>query len=78
MAFDLKTTVQPNIERSTPEKKLNRLIDQIEQLKRELAAWENAKSDIQLFLFRAFLNSLNPIYFSKKRVQFWRLNFSCF
>ena len=40
MAFDLKTTVQPNIELSFPEKKLNRLIDQIEQLKRELAEME--------------------------------------
>jgi hypothetical protein len=31
-----------------------------------------------LFLFRAFFNSLNPIYFSKKQLRFQRFNFSCF
>lgn len=69
MAFDLKTTVQPNIERSTPEKKLNRLIDQIEQLKRELAAWENAKSDIQLYSRKRFM----PVYAELHQVLFKQL-----
>lgn len=69
MAFDLKTTVQPNIERSTPEKKLNRLIDQIEQLKRELAAWENAKSDIQLYSRKRFM----PVYAALHEVLFKQL-----
>lgn len=69
MAFDLKTTVQPNIELSLPEKKLNRLIDQIEQLKRELAAWENAKSDIQLYSRKRFM----PVYAELHQVLFKQL-----
>lgn len=69
MAFDLKTTVQPNIELSTPEKKLNRLIDQIEQLKRELAAWENAKSEIQSYCRKHFM----PVYALLHEVLFNQL-----
>jgi chemotaxis protein histidine kinase CheA len=69
MAFDLKTTVQPNIERSTSDKKLNRLIDEIEQLKRELAAWENAKSDIQLYSRKRFM----PVYAELHEVLFKQL-----
>jgi chemotaxis protein histidine kinase CheA len=69
MSFDLKTTVQPNIERSTPEKKLNRLIDQIEQLKRELAAWENAKSEIQSYSRKRFV----PVYAELHDVLFKQL-----
>jgi hypothetical protein len=69
MAFDLKTTVQPNIERSTPEKKLNRLIDQIEQLKWELAAWENAKSEIQSYSLKRFV----PVYAALHDVLFKQL-----
>ena len=69
MSFDLKTTVQPNIELSTPEKKLNRLIDQIEQLKRKLAAWENAKSEIQSYSRKRFV----PVYAELHEVLFKQL-----
>ena len=69
MSFDLKTTVQPNIELSTPEKKLNRLIDQIEQLKRDLAAWENAKSEIQSYSRKHFM----PVYSLLHEVLFNQL-----
>lgn len=69
MSFDLKTTVQPNIELSTPEKKLNSLIDQIEQLKRELAAWENAQSEIQAYSRKHFM----PVYAALHEVLFKQL-----
>ena len=69
MSFDLKTTVQSNIELSTPEKKLNRLIDQIEHLKRELAAWENAQSEIQTYSCKHFM----PVYTELHEVLFKQL-----
>lgn len=69
MSFDLKTMVQPNIELSTPEKKLNRLIDQIEHLKRELAAWENAQSEIQTYSCKHFM----PVYAELHEVLFKQL-----
>lgn len=69
MSFDLKTTIQPNIELSTPEKKLNRLIDQIEQLKRDLAAWENAQSEIQAYSRKHFM----PVYAALHEVLFKQL-----
>ena len=61
--------IQPNIELSTPEKKLNRLIDQIEQLKRDLAAWENAQSEIQLYSRKHFM----PVYAALHEVLFKQL-----
>lgn len=47
MSSALKTTTQPEAKLSPQQKKLNRLIDQIEQQKQELAAWKNAQADIQ-------------------------------
>lgn len=47
MFFDLKTIVQPDAELSPQQKKLNRLIEQIEQQKIQLAAWQKAQAEIQ-------------------------------
>ncbi|MFP6841594.1 MAG: molecular chaperone DnaJ [Acinetobacter sp.] len=47
MFFDLKTIVQPDAELSPQQKKLNRLIEQIEQQKIKLAAWQKAQAEIQ-------------------------------
>lgn len=69
MSFDLKTTIQPNIELSPQEKKLNRLIDQIEQLKRDLAAWKNAQSEIQAYSRKHFM----PVYAALHDVLFKQL-----
>jgi len=47
MSLALKTTAQPEVRLSPQQKKLNRLIERIEQQKQELAAWQNAQADIQ-------------------------------
>ena len=47
MSSALKTTAQPEVQLSPQQKKLNRLIERIEQQKQELAAWQNAQADIQ-------------------------------
>ena len=47
MSSALKTTAQPEAGLSPQQKKLNRLIERIEQQKQELAAWKNAQADIQ-------------------------------
>ena len=47
MSSALKTTAQPEAGLSPQQKKLNRLIERIEQQKQELAAWQNAQADIQ-------------------------------
>lgn len=47
MPFDLKITLQPDAGLSPQQKKLNRLIEQIERQKQELAIWQNAQADIQ-------------------------------
>ena len=47
MFFDLKTIVQPDAELSPQQKKLNRLIEQIEQQKLQLAAWQKVQTEIQ-------------------------------
>ena len=54
MSFDLKTTVQPDVEFSPQQKKLNRLIEKIEQQKIDLAAWEKAQNDIQQYALKPF------------------------
>ena len=47
MSSALKTTAQPEARLSPQQKKLNRLIERIEQQKQELAAWKNAQADSQ-------------------------------
>lgn len=49
MSFDLKITQQPNEAFSPQEKKLNRLIEKIEQQKIDLEIWENAQQEIQQY-----------------------------
>ena len=47
MSYDIKMSQLPKVERSPQQKKLNRLIERIEQQKQELAAWQNAQDNIQ-------------------------------
>ena len=48
MSFDLKLSVQQESQNLSPQqKKLNRLIEQIEQQKIQLAAWQKAQAEIQ-------------------------------
>ena len=69
MTFDLKTTAQPNVEVSPQHKKLNRLIESIEQQKLLLAEWENAKSEIQQYAGQ----KLMPAYHQLNQVLYQQL-----
>lgn len=62
MSFDLKTTVQPDAELSPQQKKLNRLIEKIEQQKTDLAAWEKAQNDIQQHARKTFVPAYNELH----------------
>ena len=46
MLFDLKTMIQPFTALSPQQKKLDRLIDKIEQQKLELKQWQQAEEDL--------------------------------
>ncbi|AYA68030.1 molecular chaperone DnaJ [Acinetobacter sp. WCHA55] len=70
MSSALKTTAQPEVRLSPQQKKLNRLINQIEQQKQELAAWQNAQADIQNYT----RSKLLPIYSELHTVLFEQLN----
>lgn len=67
--FDLKTTVQPHVEVSPQHKKLNRLIERIEQQKVLLATWQNAQSEIQLYAGQ----KLMPAYHQLNQVLYQQL-----
>ena len=62
MSFDLKTTHQTQLEPATPDKKLNRLIDEIEQQKLLLAAWQNAKDEIRTYSQKALMPAYRDLY----------------
>ena len=62
MSFDLKTTVQPDAELSPQQKKLNRLIEKIEQQKIDLAAWEKAQNDIQQHARQTLVPAYNELH----------------
>ena len=62
MSFDLKTTHQTQLEPSTTDKKLNRLIDEIEQQKLLLAAWQNAKDEIRVYSQKALMPAYCELY----------------
>lgn len=47
MSFDLKVSLQQRSEPSAQQKRLNRLIDKIEQQKVSLSTWQNAQAEIQ-------------------------------
>lgn len=74
MSFNLKTTVQPDAELSPQQKKLNRLIEKIEQQKIDLAAWEKAQNDIQQYARQTLVpvyNELHTVLFQQLE-QLWR------
>ncbi|MEG2358675.1 molecular chaperone DnaJ [Acinetobacter sp.] len=70
MPFDLKITLQPDVGLSPQQKKLNRLIEQIERQKQELAIWQNAQADIQNYT----RSKLLPIYTALHAVLFEQLD----
>lgn len=70
MSFDLKISLEHRAEQSPQQKKLNRLIDQIEQQKQELATWKNAQADIQNYTRSKIL----PVYSELHTVLFAQLD----
>ena len=59
MSFDLKISLLPDVVLASPQhKKLQRIIEQIEQQKLNLAMWQNMQHDIQSYMHQKLL----PIY----------------
>lgn len=71
MSFVLQTIQQPETEVSPQQKKLNRLIDQIEQQKLDLEKWKNAQDQIQ----QQIRLKLLPLYTDLHQLQFQQLEF---
>ena len=69
MSFDLKVSLQQRAEPSAQQKKLNRLIDKIEQQKISLSMWENAQAEIQQHTRQKLL----PVYSELHEVLFQQL-----
>ncbi len=69
MSFDLKTTVQPDTELSPQQRRLNRLIDKIEQQQLELKQWQQAQEQIQQYTRQ----TLMPVYHELHTVLFQQL-----
>lgn len=70
MSFDLKLSVQQDSQNLSPQqKKLNRLIEQIEQQKIQLAAWQKAQAEIQ----QQARKTLVPIYTELHNILFQQL-----
>lgn len=70
MSSALKTTAQPEAQLSPKQKKLNRLIERIEQQKKELVTWKNAQADIQNYT----RSKLLPVYTELHTVLFEQLD----
>ena len=70
MSSALKTTAQPEAQLSPQQKKLNRLIERIEQQQQELAAWKNAQADIRNYT----RSKLLPVYAELHTVLFMQLD----
>jgi len=70
MPFDLTIMLQPDAGLSPQQKKLNRLIEQIERQKQELAIWQHAQADIQNYT----RSKLLPIYAALHAVLFEQLD----
>ncbi|OTG61450.1 molecular chaperone DnaJ [Acinetobacter sp. ANC 4204] len=70
MSLALKTTAQLEVQLSPQQKKLNRLIERIEQQKQELATWQNVQADIQNYT----RSKLLPIYSELHTVLFTQLD----
>ncbi|MEX5366520.1 molecular chaperone DnaJ [Acinetobacter haemolyticus] len=69
MSFDLKISFKQRSEPSAQQKKLNRLIAQIEQQKISLATWKNAQDEIQ----QHTRQNLMPVYRELHEVLFLQL-----
>ncbi|MDC4824476.1 molecular chaperone DnaJ [Acinetobacter baumannii] len=69
MSFDLKVSLQQRSEPSAQQKKLNRLIDKIEQQKVSLSTWQNAQAEIQQYIRQ----KLMPVYSDLHAVLFQQL-----
>ena len=69
MSFDLKVSLQQRAEQSPQQKKLNRLIDKIEQQKISLTTWQNAQAEIQQHTRQKLL----PVYNELHSVLFQQL-----
>ncbi|KXO85912.1 molecular chaperone DnaJ [Acinetobacter venetianus] len=75
MSFDLKVSMQQGAEQSPQQKKLNRLIDKIEQQKISLAIWQNAQDEIQQHTRQKLLpiyNELHGVLFQQLE-QLWNM-----
>lgn len=70
MSFDLKVSLKQRAETSSQQKKLNRLIDQIEQQKISLATWQNAQAEIQ----QHTRQKLMPVYIELHEILFQQLD----
>ena len=75
MSFDLKLSVQQDSQNLSPQqKKLNRLIEKIEQQKIDLAAWEKAQAEIQQHARKTLVpvyNELHTVLFQQLE-QLWK------
>ncbi|WP_312308009.1 molecular chaperone DnaJ [Acinetobacter variabilis] len=69
MLFELKTIIQPFTALSPQQKKLDRLIDKIEQQKLELKQWQQAEEDLQQYTHKTFM----PVYHELHGVLFEQL-----
>lgn len=69
MLFDLKTMIQPFTALSPQQKKLDHLIDKIEQQKQELQQWQQAEEELQQYTHKTFM----PIYHELHGVLFKQL-----
>ncbi|WP_180055494.1 MULTISPECIES: molecular chaperone DnaJ [unclassified Acinetobacter] len=75
MSFELKVSLLPSAEALSPQhKKLNKLIEQIEQQKQDLTLWKNAKSEIQSYIQLKLVpiyRDLHVVYF-RQLGQLWQ------
>ncbi|MCO8044621.1 molecular chaperone DnaJ [Acinetobacter bohemicus] len=62
MSFELKTTPHAVLDASPQHRKLNVLIDQIEQQKRLLLAWQTAKDEIRVYSQKALMPAYRELY----------------
>lgn len=69
MLFDLKTMIQPFTALSPQQKKLDHLIDKIQQQKQELHQWQQAEEDLQQYTHKTFI----PVYHGLHGVLFKQL-----
>lgn len=74
--FDLKISLLPETTQtlSLQHKKLNKLIEQIEQQKQDLQLWQNAKSEIQSYIQLKLVpiyRDLHAVYF-RQLAQLWQ------